>query len=172
MKYYIGVDPGLAGATVIIDENRKVFTLKNPIDAEGEIEVQKIVDFIKPILENDVYVFIEDIHALFGSGAKSTFEFGRALGIIQGMFKTLGLKFEKIQPKQWQKQMFADIEVIKKLNKGKFKTDTKAMALDVVKKIYPEVNLLPTKRCKKPSDGIVDAILIAEYGRLNCKYGK
>jgi hypothetical protein len=167
MRYILAADPGKFGAIAIIGEDRSVNVLKNPLTEEGEIDIAKIAKFIKPFLKNEVKILIEDIHALFGSGASATFEFGRSLGLVQGLILTLGLKFEKIQPKKWQKQMFEGIALIQKEVKGKLKTDTKAMALEAVKKLYPEVNLLPTKRCKKASDGIVDAILIAEYGRLN-----
>lgn len=168
MKYIISADPGFTGAVVIINPNREVFTLKTPL-LNDDIDSNKIIEFIKNFGTVEFTGIIEDVHSVFNSSAKSNFQFGRALGIIEGIFAGLGIKFIKIQPKVWQKQMFSGIEIIKKLDKGKEKTDTKAMALQAVKKLYPDVNLLPTPRCKKPSDGIVDAILIAEYARLNFK---
>lgn len=31
--------------------------------------------------------------------------------------------------------------------------------------LFPDVSLLASDRCKRPHDGLADALLIAEYGR-------
>lgn len=165
MNFIISADPGFTGAVAIISPGGDVFTLKTPL-LEDDIDCEKIINFIKSFENIEFSGIIEDVHSVFNSSAKSNFQFGRALGIIEGIFSALKIKFTKVQPKIWQKQMFEGIDMIKRIDKGKEKTDTKAMALKAVQKIYPNANLLPTKRCKKPSDGIVDAILIAEYKRL------
>jgi hypothetical protein len=43
--------------------------------------------------------------------------------------------------------------------------DTKQRSVIAAQRLFPNVSLLPTPRCKKPSDGIADALLIAEWGR-------
>jgi len=45
------------------------------------------------------------------------------------------------------------------------KGNTKVQALQICQDLFPNVNLLATERSKKPHDGIVDALLIAEYAR-------
>lgn len=43
--------------------------------------------------------------------------------------------------------------------------DTKAMSILAAHRLFPGVSLLRTDKCKKPDDGMSDALLIAEYGR-------
>jgi hypothetical protein len=42
--------------------------------------------------------------------------------------------------------------------------------VDVCKRLFPGVNLLPTERCRKESDGMAEATLLAEYARR--KFGE
>ena len=46
--------------------------------------------------------------------------------------------------------------------KGSLKT--KEMSLVSAQRLYPGADLRASTRCKKPHDGIVDALLIATYG--------
>lgn len=160
--YIIAIDPGFTGGICLISKSNEIHTIKTPLKND-DIDVEAIVNFIKGF--KIINAVIEDIHSVFSASAKSNFQFGRSLGIIEGIIKSMLIPVEYVQPKIWQKEMFKDEPVLKHIKNGKEKTDTKAMALNVVKKLYPHVNLLPTKRSKKPSDGIVDAILIAEYYR-------
>jgi hypothetical protein len=43
----------------------------------------------------------------------------------------------------------------------------KENSIEVCKKLFPQVNLLATPRCKKEHDGIAEALLMAEYTRRN-----
>ena len=45
------------------------------------------------------------------------------------------------------------------------KFNTKAAALNVAKQIFPAETWLKSERCTKPHDGMIDAALLAEYGR-------
>lgn len=168
MKYFIAADPGKKGAIVVIDSNNQILTAQTPL-VGGEIDTHQISKFLNSF-EGDKHAVIEDVHSIFGVGAKANFQFGRALGILEGIICTLGIPFTKVSPKEWQKEMWQGIKPIEvptlKKNKDgsvKYKTDTKATSLICVKRLYPDVNLLPTERSKKPSDGIVDALLMAGY---------
>jgi hypothetical protein len=68
----------------------------------------------------------------------------------------LGISYEKVYPKVWQKEMFLEIPPIRKKNGS---TDTKAMAYVAAKKYFPNIKLT------KKDDGLTDALLLAEYGR-------
>jgi hypothetical protein len=46
------------------------------------------------------------------------------------------------------------------------KGDTKPAALAKAKQLWPEETFLASARSTKPHEGIVDAYLIAEYGRM------
>ena len=69
-----------------------------------------------------------------------------------------------------EKELFEGIpKVLKKDGSGK--VDTKAMALIAAKRLFPTTVLTKpdSKRATVPHNGIVDALLIAEYARRNFK---
>ena len=127
--------------------------------------------------KSDVLIIVEDVHSIFGVGAKSNFQFGRALGILEGIISALNIPYIKIAPKKWQATCFAGVPVVYKpgkikINKdGKEKlsqpVDNKAMALIAAKRIFPNVSFLATERSKVDHDGIIDASLMAYYAKLN-----
>jgi hypothetical protein len=61
---------------------------------------------------------------------------------------------------KWQKTFWSK----PKMPKGQ-KFNTKAAALNVANQIFPGAQWLKSDRCTKPHDGMIDAALLAEYGR-------
>jgi hypothetical protein len=56
--------------------------------------------------------------------------------------------------------------VTKKSKSGKSTvTDTKATALIVVKQLFPNLKLTFGDKATKPHDGLIDAVLMAEYAK-------
>jgi hypothetical protein len=168
MKYFIAADPGKRGAIVVIDQNNNILTAQTPLIG-GEIDTHQIVKFLRSF-EGEKHAVIENVHNMFGVGSSANFQFGRALGLLEGIISALDIPFTKVSPKEWQKEMWQGIKPLEvittKKNKDgspKYKVDTKATSLLCANRLYPNVNLLPTERSKKPSDGIVDALLMAGY---------
>lgn len=116
-----------------------------------------------------VVVILEDVHSIFGTSAGSNFEFGRGLGILEGVLEALEISYFKIAPKKWQATMFEGVRVIEKPGtkaKGRNAYDTKAMALVAVQRIYPKLDLRKSSKAEKPHNGIVDGLLMATYAKL------
>ena len=82
------------------------------------------------------------------------------LGLILATLRLMKVKHEIIQPQKWQKAFW----VKPKMPKG-VKYDTKVAALSATNRIWPEEKWLASPRCSKAHDGMVDAALIAEFGR-------
>ena len=161
MRYYAAIDVGKEGAIVIFC-NDKVL-LKTVIPKIGnQIDLSAIRDIFIPYANKQVHVVIEDVHALYGASAKSTFNFGWSLGILEGMLSGLRIPYTKVAPKLWQKGMWQGIKPIYKSNRA---IDTKATSLLAAKRLFPNEDFRKSERATKPHDGIVDALLMAEYCR-------
>lgn len=196
-KYSIGVDPGKNGSIVIIDAHGMVLLKPTP-KVGTEIDTHKLSTFFEGFDKTNCHGVIEDVHSIFGVGAKANFQFGRALGLVEGIIAALGIPFTKVAPKKWQEEMWQGIKPIqintgKKTKEGniKYKTDTKATSLIAAKRLFPNLDLRgdvtveyysdthqnrKLKRVgeqivskKKDHDGNVDALLIAEYCRRKFK---
>lgn len=156
MKYFIGIDPGKAGAIAIIDSDYEVVaTTMMPIIG-SELDIQGIKDFIFDNAAGKKVAAIEKVTAMAGWGGSSVFKFGYGAGLIHGVIGALDIPIHLIAPKIWQQF------VLNGLSRG-----DKAMAIQFVARAYPNVSLLPTARSTKPSSGIADAICIARYASYN-----
>jgi hypothetical protein len=169
-KIYIGIDPGKNGYITIFYKE-KFFFYPIPLIG-GEYDVNTLSEVFKTsIFSNysNVYCVIEDVHAIFGASASSTFSFGFGIGLLEGILTTLKIPFTKVSPKKWQKQMFEGVpNMTKPSSTGKtMKSDTKGMALIAAKRIFPDIDLRDNDKCKKAHDGKVDSLLICEYAKRN-----
>ena len=145
-----GIDPGAQGAMCVLDSKdpayTEIFDLHNttPYEAADWLFNQKVDR-----------VFIEDVHSLYGMSAKSNFNFGYAVGLVntianivlQGEYPIL------IQPKAWQQAVGVTVKG------GKF---IKQQVADLVKNLYPHANIFGKRGTLK--DGRSDAIMLAHYG--------
>jgi hypothetical protein len=176
MQTIVGVDPGKTGAIAILHPGLQVITHIIPLIG-NELDLSALNVLLEYFTdEPNVHFFVEDVHAIFGSAAGATFNFGFVCGAIQMGVIGTRCPFTLIQPKTWQKVIYQGIPEIRKpviqIKVGKRagqsipgRLDTKKMSEIAAKRLFPTVDLRATNRCKKSHDGIVDALLIAEYGR-------
>lgn len=175
MADYIGIDPGKKGAIVKVYENGAVNAWKVPLTKEGEVDLARLCDILGLITKDDSLIGLENPHAIYGTSKGTMFTMGRVIGNIEAALTCNGANFCYVKPKEWQKIIWIDKDIVKK-DKGSAKKkvrDTKATSLNAVKRLFPGVELrfdcteTPNNRRTKPHDGIVDALLIAEYVRRN-----
>lgn len=169
----VGIDPGKNGYICMYyetyDEASDYSYFKyDPIPLiNSELDIHKLCQIINsiPNRENtgNIHCVLEDVHALFGASAKSTFNFGWIVGVLEGLLVASNIPYTKVTPKEWQKEIWKGIPIQKK--QGKNSTDTKAMSLLAAKRLFPNEDLRDTERCTKAHDGKVDALLLAEYCR-------
>lgn len=155
-KYYLGMDVGSKGALSIIHgESIETFSF---VDYDMS-DICRILEDINNY--NSCYAIVEDVHAVFGSSAKATFEFGFNKGVLVGLLTAMHIPYSLIPPKTWQGGVW---ERCDKVMDGK-KIKTKETSINCAKRIFPNVDLRRTPRCSKPDDGICDSLLMAEYAR-------
>lgn len=164
-KIYIGIDPGKNGGISVVAFD-KVDVMVMPAIGSN-YDVKKMSEFLKEMSLYECHCVIEDVHAIYGSSATATFEFGYGVGLLEGVLVAYKIPYTKVQPKKWQKLMWEGVKLqVKSSSSGLTSvTDTKKMSLVAVQRIFPNTDLKASNRCKVPHDGIVDSLLIAEYGR-------
>lgn len=169
-KFYIGIDIGKQGAISVLDSDGVVTNYATPL-IKKEFDMLAFHKILSTYQGEDVHVVFEDLRAIHLVSSASTFSLGGMAYATQMACVCLYLPFTPINPKVWQSEMFTGVKEIRVLKKGNIKDsrDTKAMALVAVKRLFPSVNLCASERAKVPHDGIVDAILMAEYCRRHFK---
>lgn len=150
---YIGVDPGKKGAWAVIAQSETGQTVKvYPWD-----DVFFVSDMTAlSRMGVGIVAAVEKVGAMPGQGVTSMFSFGQSYGYILGVLAGLGISCQLVPPRKWKAEFGL-------LNKGK------EGSVDVCKRLFPGVELLPTKRSRKDSDGMSDSLLICEYARRKFK---
>lgn len=168
-KIYIGVDPGSDGYVSVIGEDGVYEFL--PIDGTP---VQEVSNFIGKFRLRNAVAILEDVHAVFGSSAKGTFNFGFSKGMLLALLVAHRIPYVLVAPKDWQNEVWinADKEFTTQkqtLKSGEERTikkvETKATSINAARRLFPSVDFRKSEKAKKPHDGKVDALLMAEYGR-------
>lgn len=165
-KIYCGIDIGKAGAIAIITKENEIKTFKMPM-IKTELDYESLHSLLEPYEGGNCMVVFEKLSVIFGTSKQTAFLMGHQAGAVEMACVARCIPFIKIPPKVWQKAMFTGITEISKPSKtGKTtQRDTKAMALVAVKQIFPSLKLTFGERAEKPHDGLIDAILMAEYAR-------
>lgn len=156
----IGVDPGKEGFITTMSDDG--VTIKHhPIPRIGkEVDLNALCELILEIsthcVPNRTTVVIEDVHAIPGSGAGQTFNFGGICWALRMGFTMCGFRIVLVAPKKWQKEMYEGIRP---------DSDKKVMSVQAAKRLFPNHDIRRTPKCKKPDDNLTDSLLICEYAR-------
>lgn len=145
---YIGIDPGQKGGyAVISDEGIKAF----PWDDLGFVSFCRDIMFEVESHPQPVMCCLEKVGSMPKQGVASTFKFGKSAGFIEGVLQACGIPYQLVPPLKWKKEF--------SLNSDKIKS------IEVCKKLFPGIFMKRTSRCTTDSDGMAEALLMAEYAK-------
>ena len=180
----LGCDPGKAGGLVVLDEAGQIveavampvlkaakgraeydlvairrFLTRVALDtATFELTAAKggeMVQRLSPVVLHVTCERAQPLPPSMPGGGVAQFHRGVSRGLWEGMLAGLGIPYELVSPRSWQSAMLRDVQG----------SDTKQRALIAAQRLFPGHDFRATERSRKAHDGIVDAALIAEYGR-------
>ena len=107
-KYILGVDPGQKGALTLLDNNGFAGTWDMPVTARTtgkgkEVNPILLAEIFLHISPQETLVVIESVHAMPKQGVTSSFNFGKSVGLIDGLVAGLNLPSIKVTPQKWKK---------------------------------------------------------------------
>ena len=160
----IGIDPGLSGGIAALNGDGQIIALSPmPNTLHGRrktVCVKRLWEIIDNHDTKLTTVVIESAQK-FSAGTNALTSTWFGFGRITALLEMNQIRHEIVSaPATWQKMFWTR----PKLPKG-VKFDTKEASIAAAKRLFPAHDFLATKRSKKPSDGLTDAALIAEYGR-------
>jgi len=152
---YIGVDPGAKGGYAIIAESETGSGVYSyPWDNNFfAMEMTSIMSK----KSDGIMAAVEKVGAMPGQGVTSMFNFGKSAGFIEGVLTGLGIPYQLVAPKRWKAEFG--------LNSDKEKS------IEVCKRLFPNLSLLPSERCRKESDGMAEAALLACFAMRHFSEG-
>jgi crossover junction endodeoxyribonuclease RuvC len=141
---YVGIDPGKNGGyAYIVDDVVKAYPWDDTLFAQD-------MNCIRNYRTDWIIAAVEKVGARPGQGVTSMFSFGRSAGYIEGVLAALGIPYQLVPPAKWKKE-FSLI--------GK----DKQASIITCRKLFPELDLKRTERCRTDSDGKAEATLLACY---------
>lgn len=160
---YIGIDPGSKGFATLMEDGKPIAFASFQL-----CDQNALAEFFRS--HADCKVCMEEVHALYGSSAKSTFAFGEINGFLKGLFTANQIPYTLVQPKKWQKEIWVTQDMVYDYKvdedgNGRKVVNTKQTSINAAKRLFPGLDLRRTQNCKNIDDNKVDSILIAEYAR-------
>ena len=150
----LGIDPGLNGAIVIMENNKVLSVFDMPVMSEGkknkrQLNSAQLVNIIKEYLkkEEEIVVVVEQVNAMPGQGVTSMFNFGQSFGMLKGICSAMQLPMFFVRPAKWKKYYNL-------INSEKDASRTRAI------EIFPSFS---SQLSKKKDSNKADAILIASF---------
>lgn len=155
MPLYVGIDPGQTGGIVALTLSGEVrFKSIMPVK-DGLIDGRALAAIFRSVLQ-DAVVVLELAQSFPKQGVASSFNYGRGFGVIEGVLQSLRIDYKLVRPAWWTKVLHEGL--LKEL-------PPKVRSLQVAKRLFPNEDLRKNTRCKNFHEGLVDAALLAEYGR-------
>lgn len=145
---FIGIDPGKKGGIAYIDTKDNIAGTM-PYSDSALINLCSEIHFNGDF--KNAMCCLEKVGAMPGQGVVSMFSFGQSVGYIKGVLESFMIPYQEITPQKWKREFGL--------------TSDKALSAEVCRKLFPDISLLATPRCKKPHDGMAEALLMAEYAR-------
>lgn len=160
-RIIIGIDNGISGGLVALSDHPgpPIAMTIMPIRrhrSRNEVDVSALSEWLHQACggwpECATYVIEEPNNS---RNAGTAYAVASCFHAIRGYLESKRHSWHRITPQSWQKAM------IPKCKAG----ETKIRALAKARELWPDENWLASKRCKTPHAGLVDAALIAEFGR-------
>jgi len=137
----IGIDPGARGAVAFVDSGYGFLKLDS---FETTYDLYKAINNYAP-----KHIFLEKAQTMPRQGIVSAFTYGSGYGKILGMLEIAQLPFTLVHPRQWSRAMHVGTSS---------KEKAKIRSREAFQRIFPTMAHIK-------HDGVIDAMLIAEYGR-------
>lgn len=147
MLISVGIDPGKKGAAVALIEaygglHTEIFTRME--------DTRCLIEWLEMLPLDEVHhVYLEKAQAMPKNGAVSMFNYGTGFGTLIGVLTALQLSHTLVPPRAWTKIMHL----------GCTGDNPKAKSKQAFERIF-QPGLFTAK-----NEGIIDAALLAEYGR-------
>ena len=154
MNIYLGIDPGLNGGLVAINENEGIeykCVMPTLMNKKKDLDIKEIgviiedLDFYAKEKKGQLFVILEKQYVRPVSGKRSCWMNGFSYGVLRTAIAFVGVQTELVTPQIWMKAL------------GLNSKDKKGSIKYCVDK-YPSEDWTATERSRKVHDGLTDAL--------------
>lgn len=161
---YLGIDPGLNGGFAVVSGDRVRYKMVMPTisfttkddKTKTELDRESILSFLT-LFPQHVHAVIEKQEAFRRQNITSTCTICKNYGILLMALSAAHFYITEVPSDIWQDH-FGIVSVKKSQGES-----TKEQAFHIAQKLYPTADFRKSERSHIVHDGIVDAVLIANY---------
>ncbi len=158
---YLGIDNGVSGALAfykpatltLISVPMPTVKAKKGKGFKTEYDLPQILAIIRQF-PHIRFAVLEKAQAYPRQGSVSNFSIGKGYGLMEGMLASLGIPYQVVHPKTWQKKMF----------EGMPHDDTKQASILTAQRLFPGVSFKASDKSTILHNGMTDAALMAHFG--------
>ena len=186
-RTFLGIDPGLDGGLVLLDESgavlekhviptienksmKKSKTKKDPSTGKAamtesikrSIDIPALNRIMGELAPKTTHAILEQVASRPGMSAPAVFKFGQVFGIIEGLLAGKQIPYMMVIPAVWCRVMHQGIPG----------DDPKSRSVVALGRLFPTVDLRASERSQKPHEGLMDGLLLAEWGRRKALAGE
>lgn len=156
----MGCDPGAFGAIAIVDTGTNSLVMidmptikvKRGARLVNQVDAERLAQALRPHAADVAHAYVEKTWSMAGQGIASSFAFGRAGGVLEGVLAGLGIRVTLVTPQTWTKSMR--------------RFGGKDASRECAVELFPEH---ARTFSRKKDDGRADAALIAVWGIKNAE---
>lgn len=105
----IGIDPGLSGAIVVLEDDLPTEWYRMPTMKTGSanrVNAAALAAIIRRSIFDDeeTRAYVELVSSMPGQGVASMFSFGHSAGVIQGVLGAYRMPVKMVTPQAWKKR--------------------------------------------------------------------
>ncbi len=105
----IGIDPGLSGAIVVLEDDLPTEWYRMPTMKTGSanrVNAAGLAAIIRRTIFDDeeTRAYVELVSSMPGQGVASMFSFGHSAGVIQGVLGAYRMPVKMVTPQAWKKR--------------------------------------------------------------------
>jgi crossover junction endodeoxyribonuclease RuvC len=105
----IGIDPGLSGAVVVLQDDLPTEWYRMPTMKTGSanrVNAAALAAIIRRTIFDDeeTRAYVELVSSMPGQGVASMFSFGHSAGVIQGVLGAYRMPVKMVTPQSWKKR--------------------------------------------------------------------
>lgn len=104
----LGIDPGKSGGIAVLVRGKLNHTIPMPVVAKThgkgkQINTNQVAAILRRYRAADGCVMLERVNAMPRQGVTSSFDFGRSLGVLEGIISAYSMPLMWVLPQQWKK---------------------------------------------------------------------
>ena len=158
MKTILGIDPGLSGGLVLLNKDRELVNKwVMPTLKHGSTKVKdlpKLRSILSEAAESADHAYLEQYGMRRRQSMQSAAKTGVGFGYLEAMLVCFGMSYTVVAPNKWCAEIHKGISGDKAKEKSRI----------AVSRLFPNEELLATEKSSVMHEGLMDALLIAEFG--------